>query len=75
MMPEHAKKMGMSKDMPAMEGGMGMANKGMGKGMPPKTMPPTAMKPTANPALAKLPAQAVAHGVRGTVPATKRGKK
>lgn len=45
------------------------------KGKMPAPMPPTRVKPAVNPALAKLPGQAVAHGVRGTVPPTKKGKK
>jgi len=53
----------------------------MMKGKMPATMPPPGMKPVipakpaVNPVLAKLPPQAVAHGVRGTVPPKRGGKK
>lgn len=46
----------------------------MMKGKMPAPMPPTAKKPATNPALAKLPEQAKAYGVRGAKPPTK-GKK
>ena len=67
-MPTHGKH--------TMPGGHMMSNKEM-KEMSPanKTMPPTSKKPAANPALAKLPEQAKAYGVRGTKPPTaKKGK-
>ena len=55
---------------------MGKAsNKMMAGPMPPTKMPMANPAPAkTNPALAKLPTQAKAYGVRGTKPPTKRGK-
>lgn len=46
----------------------------MGGPMPPKVMPPTAQKAAVNPALAKLPEQARAYGLKNMQP-PKKGKK
>jgi len=73
---KHMKGMGtMPKKMPMMGEEMPMKAKEMPAKMPPTGMPMAGGKPAVNPALAKLPAQAKAYGVRKTVPPTKGGKK